>query len=153
MDKEQWHLPWTGEQAFWQAVPRFIAAGHGTVAGLTEPRKSSTGQPYKIPRLMAAQDGECTQTLRIVLSRGIAGIDERTRGLAPRWFDMVDWRSATVGSAQSGAVLTNHAPIHSSPFAGPDTSRGQTERRGIVFAVTCWALSAQRRCYSTGRCT
>jgi hypothetical protein len=51
---------------------------------------------------MAAQDGECTQTLRIVLSRGIAGIDERTRGLAQRWFYMVDWRSANVGSAKSG---------------------------------------------------
>jgi hypothetical protein len=102
MDKEQWHLLWTGEQAFWQVVPRLLAAGHGTMEGQTEPRKSSTGQPYKIPRLMAAQDGECTQTLRIVLSRGIAGIDERTRGLAQRWFDMVDWRSANVGSAQSG---------------------------------------------------
>ena len=42
-----------------------------------------------------------------MLSRGIAGIDERARGLAQRWFDMVDWkhthwRSANVGSAQSG---------------------------------------------------
>jgi hypothetical protein len=102
-DKEQWHLLWTGEQAFWQAVPRLIAAGHGTVEGLAEPRQSSTGQPYKIPRLVAAQDGECTQTLRIALSRGIAGINERTRGLAQRWFDMVDWRSANIGSAQSEA--------------------------------------------------
>jgi hypothetical protein len=98
MDKEQWNELWTGEQAFWQAV----AAGHGTMEGLTEPQTSSTGQPYHIPRLMAAQDGECTQTLRIVLSRGIAGIVERTRGLAQRWFDMVDWRSANVGSAHSG---------------------------------------------------
>jgi hypothetical protein len=32
-------------------------------------------------------------------SAGI-GIDERTRGLTQRWFDMVDWRSANVGSAQ-----------------------------------------------------
>jgi hypothetical protein len=60
MDNGQWHLLWTGEQAFWHAVTRLIAAGHGTVEGLAEPRKSSTGQPYKIPRLMAAQDGECT---------------------------------------------------------------------------------------------
>jgi hypothetical protein len=37
MDKEQWHLLWTGEQAFWQAVPRLIAAGHGMVEGLAEP--------------------------------------------------------------------------------------------------------------------
>jgi hypothetical protein len=37
-----------------------------------------------------------------VLSRGIPGIDERIRGLAQRWFDMVDWKSANVGSAQSG---------------------------------------------------
>ena len=39
MDKEQWHLLWTGEQAFWQAV----AAGHGTMEGLTEPRKRAMG--------------------------------------------------------------------------------------------------------------
>jgi hypothetical protein len=65
MDKEQWHLLWTGEQASWKAGPRLPAAGHSTLKGLTEPRKSSTGQPYKIPRLMAAKNGECTQTLRI----------------------------------------------------------------------------------------
>jgi hypothetical protein len=91
MDKEQWHLLWPGEQDFWKTVQRLLASGHCTAEGLTEPydhlRRSSVGQPYKIPRLMAAQDGECTQTMRILLSRGIAGIDERTRGLAQRWFD------------------------------------------------------------------
>jgi hypothetical protein len=51
---------------------------------------------------MAAQDGECTQTMRVLLSRGTAGIAERTRGLVQRWFDMVDWRSANVGSVQLG---------------------------------------------------
>jgi hypothetical protein len=40
--------------------------------------------------------------MRILLSRGIGGIDERTRGLTQRWFDMVDWRSAHVGSARLG---------------------------------------------------
>jgi hypothetical protein len=38
--------------------------------------------------------------MRILLLRGIAGIDERTRGLTHHWFDMVDLRSANVGSAQ-----------------------------------------------------
>ncbi len=102
MDKEQWNLLRTGEQAFWKAMPRLVASGHYTAEGITEPRRSSTGQPYKIPRLMAAQDGECIQTMRTLLSRGIAGIDERTRGLTQRWFVMVDWRSANVGSAQLG---------------------------------------------------
>jgi hypothetical protein len=51
---------------------------------------------------MAAQEGECTQTMRIILSRGIGGIDEITRGLTQRWFDMVDWRSAYVGNARMG---------------------------------------------------
>jgi len=69
MDKEQWHLLWTGKQAFWQAVPRLLASSPCTVERLTEPRKSSTGQPCKIPRLMAAQDGECTQLLRICCRR------------------------------------------------------------------------------------
>jgi hypothetical protein len=49
---------------------------------------------------MAAQEGEYTQTIRIILSRGVGGIDERTRGLTQRWFDMVDWRSAHVGNAR-----------------------------------------------------
>ena len=41
----------------------------------------TNGAPYKIPQLMAVHDGEFTQTMRILLSRGIAGIDERTQGL------------------------------------------------------------------------
>jgi hypothetical protein len=99
MDKEQWDLIWTGEQAFWKTVPHLLAAGHYTEE-LTEPRRSSSGQPFKIPRLMTAQEGESNQTMRILLSRGIGRIDERTRGLTQRWFDMVDWRSAHVGIAR-----------------------------------------------------
>jgi hypothetical protein len=53
-------------------------------------------------RLMAAKEGERTQIMRIFVSRGIGGIDERTRGLTQRWFDMVDWRSAHVGKARLG---------------------------------------------------
>ena len=82
MEKEQWDLLWTGEQAFWKAVPHLLAAGHHTAEELTEPRRPSTGRPYKIPRLMAAQEGERTQLMRILLSGGIGGIDERTR---ERW--------------------------------------------------------------------
>ena len=45
------------------------------------------------------------------MSRGIAGIDERTRGLAQRWFDIVDWRLAYVGSDQSGVshIIEGHS--------------------------------------------
>jgi hypothetical protein len=68
----------------------------------TKPRKLDTGRPYKIPNLMVAQEGERTQLMRILVSRGIGGIDERTRGLTQRWFDMVDWRSAQAGSARLG---------------------------------------------------
>ncbi len=102
MDREQWDLLWTGEQAFWRAVPHLLAAGYHTVEELLETRKQGTGRPYKIPRLMAAQEDERTQTMRLILSRGIRGIDERTRGLTQRWFDMVDWRSASVGNAKLG---------------------------------------------------
>jgi len=92
----------TAEQASWKAVPHLMAAGHRTAEALTEPRKLDTGRPYKIPQLMAAQEGERNQLMRILVSRGIGGIDERTRGLTQRWFDMVDWRSAHVGSARLG---------------------------------------------------
>jgi hypothetical protein len=102
MDREQWDLLWTGEQAFWRAVPHLLAAGYHTVEELLDTRKQGTGRPYKIPRLMAAQEDERTQTMRLILSRGIRGIDERTRGLTQRWFDMVDWRSAQVGNAKLG---------------------------------------------------
>ena len=64
MDKEQWNLLWTGEQAFWKTVPHLMAAGHRTAEALTEPRKFDTGRPYKIPQLMAAQEGERTQLMR-----------------------------------------------------------------------------------------
>jgi hypothetical protein len=67
MYTEQWNLLRSGEQAFWKAVPRLLAAGHYTAEGLTEPRRSSTGQPYTILRLMALQDGERTQTMQILL--------------------------------------------------------------------------------------
>jgi hypothetical protein len=63
MDKEQWDLIWSGEQAFLKTVPHLLAAGHYTAEELTEPRRSSTGQPYKIPGLMTAQEGERTQTM------------------------------------------------------------------------------------------
>ena len=55
MDKEQWQLPYgLVSRPSGRRCHGFL---HGTMEGLTEPRKSSTGQPYKIPRLMAAQDG------------------------------------------------------------------------------------------------
>jgi hypothetical protein len=82
---KQHHLLWTGEQGFWRVVQQLIAAGHVTVEGLMEPRRSSTGHPYKIQLLMSVHDGECTQTMCILLSRGIAGIDERTRGITQRY--------------------------------------------------------------------
>jgi hypothetical protein len=46
--------------------------------------------------------------MRILVSRGIGGIDERTRGLTQRWFDVVDWRSAHVGSARLGVSWSMH---------------------------------------------
>ena len=82
MDKEQWNLLWSGEQAFWKAVPHLMAAGHRTAEALTEPRKLDTGRPYKIPQLMAAQEGERTQLMRILVSRGIEG-SMRGRGGSP----------------------------------------------------------------------
>ena len=80
MDKEQWDLLWTGEQAFWKTVPHLLAAGYHTAEELTEPRRQGAGRPYKIPRLMAAQEGECTQTMRIIFSRSIEGYAQKLEG-------------------------------------------------------------------------
>ena len=37
-------------------MPHLLAAGHYAAEEVTEPRRLSTGQPYKIPLLMAARD-------------------------------------------------------------------------------------------------
>jgi hypothetical protein len=111
MDEEQWDLLWTGAQAFWKAVPHLLAAGYHTAEELTEPRRQGAGRPFKIPRLMAAQEGGCTQTMRIILSRDIRGIDE---GLAGSPSDMVDWRSAHVGNARQEGKSEGH-PLEQLP--------------------------------------
>ena len=103
MDKEQWNLLWTGEQAFWKVVPHLMAAEHRTAEALTEPRKFDAGRPYKIPQLMAAQEGERTQLMRILVSRGIRGIDERTRWLKKRRQPLEDGRWGRV-VGRAGAV-------------------------------------------------
>jgi hypothetical protein len=103
MDKEQWNLLWTGEQAFWKAVPHLMAAGHRTAEALTEPRKLDTGRPYKIPNLNGStRKGSVLNSCGSWCREASGGIGERTRGLTQRWFDMVDWRSAQVGSARLG---------------------------------------------------
>jgi hypothetical protein len=43
MDKEQWDLLWTGEQAIWKVVPHLLTAGYNTAEELTEPRRPITG--------------------------------------------------------------------------------------------------------------
>ncbi len=106
MDKEQWDLLWTGEQAFWKAVPHLLSAGYHTAEELTEPRRHGAGRPYKIPRLMAAQEGECTQTMRIILSRGIGGIDERTR----KWVGQGG--KATLATAPDADILRVYEGVY-----------------------------------------
>jgi len=138
MEKEQCDLLWTGEHAFWKAVPDLLAAGHHTAEELTEPRRPRNGRPYKIPRLMAAQEGERTQLVRILLSRGIGGIDDRTRGLTQRWFDMVDWRSAHVGNTRLGVsrsiegyTKTIEGEVHRQHPARTWVDRQEQKSRGM----------------------
>jgi hypothetical protein len=51
-----------------------------------------------------------TQTMRILLLRGIAGINERTSGLTHHWFDMVDWRSANRRQRPAGIQPKHRRP-------------------------------------------
>jgi hypothetical protein len=71
----------------------------------------------------------CTQTQRIVLSRGITGINKMTRGLVQLWFDMVDWRSANIGRDQSGASqsIEGHTRKLKGEFEAPHTQKPQHE--------------------------
>jgi hypothetical protein len=62
----------------------------GTCEGSTKVRK--------IPLLTRVNAEEGTQTVRILLARGPAGVKERTRHTMQRWLDMVDRRAARVGS-------------------------------------------------------
>ena len=102
MEKEQWKLLWEGEAAFWKIVPRLIAAGFTAAEDMAQSEHSATGQVYKIPTLTRVNAEEGTQTVRILVVKGLAGVDEKTRGTVQRWLDMVDWRAASVGQSERG---------------------------------------------------
>jgi hypothetical protein len=53
--------------------------------------------------------------------------------------------------ANEAENLREHTGCESGAGFRPDAT-GQPESGGIVLAVICWAASAQRRCYPTGRC-
>ena len=48
----------------------------------------------------------------IELTAQLGLCDERTRGLTQRWFDMVDWRAAHVGSAKLGIRRSVEGYMH-----------------------------------------
>ena len=99
MDKEQWKLVWEGEAAFWRIVPKLMAAGCTTVETMAQSACSGDGKVRKIPLLTRVNKEEGTQTVRILLTRDVTGVNEKTRGTVQRWLDMVDWRAAQIGSA------------------------------------------------------
>ena len=98
MQKEQWKLVWDGERAFWNVVPKLIAAGYARVEDMAQGTCEGSTKVRKIPLLTRVNTEEGTQTVRILLTRELAGVQERTRHTMQRWLDMVDWRAARVGS-------------------------------------------------------
>jgi len=98
MQKEQWKLVWDGERAFWNVVPKLIAAGYARVEDMAQGTCEGSTKVRKIPLLTRVNAEEGTQTVRILLTRELAGVQERTRHTMQRWLDMVDWRAARVGS-------------------------------------------------------
>ena len=99
MEKEQWKLLWEGEAAFWKIVPKLISAGFSAAEDMAQSKHSAAGKVYKIPTLTRVNAEEGTQTVRILLAKGLEGVDEKTRGTVQRWLDMVDWRGARVGQS------------------------------------------------------
>ena len=55
------------------------------------------GETKKIPLLARVKAEEGTQTVRILVERGLTDDTERTRHTVQRWLDMVDWRAVSVG--------------------------------------------------------
>ena len=102
MEKEQWKLLWEGEAAFWKIVPKLISAGFSAAEDMAQSKHSAAGKVYKIPTLTRVNAEEGTQTVRILLAKGLEGVDEKTRGTVQRWLDMVDWRGARVGQSGTG---------------------------------------------------
>jgi hypothetical protein len=80
IDTEQWTLYGLANRPSGRQCHVFLQRGYYTEEGLTEPGRLSTGQTYKIPRLMTAKNGECTHTMQILLSRGIAGSTKGQEG-------------------------------------------------------------------------
>ena len=53
---------------------------------------------------------------------------------------------------ESGSVIGPDRTVWALLCVAEGVPQGQTESGGIVLAVICWSLSAQRRCYPTGFC-
>jgi len=70
-----------------------------SVYDFAQQRQCVVAERRVLPLVIKESTCDDTQTMRILLSRGIAGIDERTRGITPRWLDMVDWRAANIRDA------------------------------------------------------
>lgn len=94
IEKGRWTLLWTGTDTKRRTFTRDSKVNGGSLF-------VRDGKPFKdlTVNKPAAQEGGCTQNLQILLLGGTAGIDERTRGITQRWFKMLYWRSARVGSA------------------------------------------------------
>ena len=97
MEKEQWRLVWDGEAAFWEMAPKLLAAGHTCVEDMVQCAYANGGETKKIPLLARVKAEEGTQTVRILVERGLTDDTERTRHTVQRWLDMVDWRAVSVG--------------------------------------------------------
>ena len=106
MEKEQWKLLWDGEKAFWEAVPKLVAAGHVGVEGMAQSTSTGRAEVRKIPPLARVNAEEGTQTVRILVARGLTDTKEQIRHTMQRWLDMVDWRAVRVGSTTAQRRLS-----------------------------------------------
>ena len=98
--KWAWGLPWTTASDVF-TLPSVVAGNRHHGAGIMPP-PSTVPQDEEDPVTDGSAGRRVHPQSRGLLSRGIEGIGERTRGLAQRLFDMVDWRSANVDIAQLG---------------------------------------------------
>ena len=71
-------------------------------------QSTSTGRAEvrKIPPMARVNAEEGTQTVRILVARGLTDIKEQIRHTMQRWLDMVDWRAVRVGSTTAQRKLS-----------------------------------------------
>ena len=92
-DVAQWELLFRGEDAFWRSAEALRAAGYDSVLSLTH---DIVNDNRLVPMLTREQESRGTQHIRLLIPRGIQGVNENDRVTLQAWLELVDWTGMSV---------------------------------------------------------